>query len=134
HRSIVFRSAWVAAHVLLIGGLGSYGTHKQYRREHPVMVKPREGPAESAIIPLYKVMPFDPPYAPGTEVAGIRFDPHTLDVRLYLSVHRTHIKNLDMSIKLINTSPEELVILALKQRTAFPGMTIAPDITPDENI
>jgi hypothetical protein len=67
----------------------------------------------------YKIMPFEPPYAPGTTVAGISFRPQTLDVRILLSVLEKPIKNLDFEIKLINTSGQMLSILDAKQRTTY---------------
>jgi hypothetical protein len=78
------------------------------------------------VTPAYAVMPLDPPYPANTVVAGINFEPRTFDVRLFLSINHAPIKNLDMKIWLINTSGQQLSVLALTQRTTFPNITITP--------
>jgi len=78
------------------------------------------------ILTSYKIMPFDPPYAPGTVVAGIQFRPRTLDVRFYLSVDHVSAKNIDLKIQLVNTSGQILAIQAMAQETSLPGITVVP--------
>jgi len=92
---------------------------KQYDKQHPLIVQPR-------LVPWFKLMPFDPPYATGTAVAGIKFEPNTFDVRVRLAVTRASIEKLDMRIRLINTSGEMLTVRGMAQETTYHGMTISP--------
>jgi hypothetical protein len=78
------------------------------------------------VSPSYKVMPSDPPYAPNTIIGGVEFKPHTLDVRLYLGIKNAPIKNLNLKIKLINTSGQLLFIQKLGQVTTIPDVVIVP--------
>jgi hypothetical protein len=71
-------------------------------------------------------MPFDPPYPTGTVIAGIQFKPRMLDVRFFLSISQAPIKNLELTIQLINTSGQLLSIQALGQLSPLTGVTVVP--------
>jgi hypothetical protein len=97
----------------------------------PVVVEYRNQHAKPTwVVPVtsfaWRIMPFDPPYAIGTVIAGIPFEKWTLDARLYLHVAHARVKNLDFTIALINTSGQILGIPAVAQLTEFPSMTIVP--------
>jgi hypothetical protein len=89
---------------------------------------PRLSPlVETAITPIYTIMPFDPPYAPDTVVAGIKFIPGTFDVRLSLSLTGPSVSNIDFTILLVNTAGQRLLsILDIAQQTRFPNITFVP--------
>lgn len=67
-------------------------------------------------------MPSDPPYPPDTVVAGIKFRPGTLDIRLYLSVSDSSIRSCDFNITLINTTGQILGIYDIRQRSESPNI------------
>ena len=77
---------------LCIVGIGSYGTLKEYRREHPAAKVAQPGP--SVVLSGYIVSPN--PYADGSRFAGITWHPNDVDVRLDVANGATDIQNLDL--------------------------------------
>ncbi len=80
-------------------------------------------PVDPKVSITWRIMPFDPPYPLGTVIAGMQFDPKTVDVRLFLKVEDARIKNVDLTITLIETSGQMLGIRDVGQLTRFAGMS-----------
>jgi hypothetical protein len=70
HRTKTVRCVGTIVHVLFIGGLGYYGTHKQYRREHPLSVKSSVHPQNAS--------PFEPSESANKELVTEKTSLHDL--------------------------------------------------------
>jgi len=117
------RTALVGIVGLVFWGLGIWIT--------PTPPQPPPPKILTAVLePSYKVMPSDPPYAKGTTIAGVKFEPRMLDVRLFLRAEHGTVKNSDVFVRLVNMSGQMLTIDALAQVTQIPRVTILPVGTP----
>ena len=123
HQFLLGRILWTG---FISFGIGLAIYYSLWTKQQPKTVA--GGIAVPSVVPVVKIMPFDPPYPMGTVIAGIRFEPGTFDVRFFLPVKGASVKNVDLTIRLVNTSGQILAIQALA--TTFPGITIIPIVGP----